>query len=198
MDTFESMFQTGIGFGATAGGARFVYRGLLTGLNTPIGRVGTHLGVTLIETLVLGYIGGPRFATRALTGGLLATGWQGLTELVSGTPAADYIPTLGEGAETEEFRKAIEQEVLKEIRGGGVSGYSQDRDGMSIYLQPAGVSETYLSPAGASAYLTEGEAERAEHNVGVSAYLTEGEVDRITGMGDAETEFSSESAPERF
>lgn len=195
MDTLEAVFQSGIGFGVAAGGARFVYRGLITDLNTPVGRVASHLGVTIAETLLLGYIGGPKMGTRALTGGLLATAWQGLTEAVADTPAAEYIPTLGEGPSSEEFRQAIESEVLKEIHGARRGG-----EGMSIYLQPAGVSDTYLSPAGASAYLTEREVQRAENRpVGMSAYLTEREAERAqAGMGQEDGEFGSSLLPEAF
>lgn len=190
MDTLTAAAQTGLGFGVTAGGSRLVYRQLIEGLNTPVGRVGTNLAVALVQTLLLGMVGGPRLATRSLMGGLLATGWQGLTEAVRDTKAAEWIPTLGEDADTASFRKALQREVLREISGGRRAG----SDGVSVYLQPAGVSETYLQPAGAHAYLTQGEAERA--NMG--AYLTQKEIDKVTGMGDAESEFSAASSPERF
>lgn len=190
METIKSTLQMGLGFGITAGGSRLVYRQLLTGLDTQVGRVGTNLAAALLQTLVLGLIGGPTLATRALTGGILATVWQGLTEAVRDTKAAEWIPTLGEDADSSSFRKALQREVLREISGGSRAG----AEGVSVYLQPAGVSERYLSPAGTHAYLTEGEASRA--NMG--AYLTQREVDKVTGMGDAEGEFSASSAPERF
>lgn len=189
METVKSVIQMGVGFGVTAGGSRLIYRQLIEGLNTPVGRVGTSLGVSLIQTLLLGMVGGPTLATRALTGGVLATVWQGLTEAVRDTKAAEWIPTLGEDADSSSFRRALQREVLREISGGRRSA-----EGVSVYLSPAGVSETYLQPAGAHAYLTEGEASRAQ----MSAYLTQREVDKVTGMGDAEGEFSAGSAPERF
>lgn len=189
METLKSVAQMGVGFGVTAGGSRLVYRQLIEGLNTPVGRVGTNLAVALVQTLLLGMVGGPALATRALSGGILATVWQGLTEAVRDTKAAEWVPTLGEDADTASFRRALQREVLREI-----SGRRPGADGVSVYLQPAGVSETYLQPAGAHAYLTEGEASRA--NMG--AYLTQREIDKVTGMGDAEAEFSAASAPERF
>jgi len=187
MDSLVSMAQTGLGFGLTAGGSRLVYRQLFVQLDTPIGRVGTNLAGALIQTLVLGMIGGTKLATRALTGGLLAAGWQGLTEAVRDTQAAQWIPTLGEDADTASFRKALQREVLREISGGRRAG----AEGMSVYLQPAGVSETYLQPAGSAAYLTQQEI----RNANLGAYLTQKEV---TGLGDSESEFSAGSAPERF
>jgi hypothetical protein len=189
-ETLFAAAQTAVGFGVTAGGSRLVYRQLFEALNTPVGRVGTSFVVSLLQTLLLGMVGGPRIATRALMGGLIATGWQGLTEAVRDTKAAEWIPTLGEDADTASFRRALQREVLREVSGGRRAG----AEGVSVYLNPAGVSDTYLQPAGAHAYLTQGEAERA--NMG--AYLTQKEISKITGMGDAESEFSSGSAPERF
>lgn len=186
-DTLEQVFQTGLGFGAAAAGQRFVTRKLFPGLNTDVGRVGVTFGVSLIETLLLSFFGQSRMAVRALTGGLLATAWQGASEWLPAS-VKDFVPTLGDN-EDAEFRQAIEQEVLREIRGG-----SSD-EGMSVYLTPAGVSDTYLQPAGSSAYLTQSEADRA---AGMSVYLTRKEVEATSGMGDSDGEFGRGGMPERF
>lgn len=189
MDTLQSVFHTGLGFGGAAIGARLVYKKIITGLDTPVGRVGTHLGVSVIETVLAGLVGGQRFAAQALAGGLLATLWQGLTEVLP-AEAKEFIPTLGEGPETAEFRRAIETEVLRQIRGGGGGGGG----GMSVYLRPAGVQETYLRSAGSETYLTEREALRA---AGQSAYMTEREA-VAAGVGGADDEFGRTTMPERF
>lgn len=189
-DTLMAAVQSGLGFGGTLGGSKLLFNSFAM-LNTPVGRVGTNLVVTILETLLFGALGGARLGARVLTGGLLATIWQGVSEAVRGTPAAQWVPTLGEGPEDAEFRRAIESEVLRELRGGG----SYSDEGMSIYLQPAGVN--YVPAAGANAYMTGREADKlASQNM--SAYMTGRELDRTTGMGDAEEEFSASSAPERF
>lgn len=195
-ETLETVFHTGLGFGGTLVGSRLIYKQLLTGLGeSPFGRIGTTLGVSILGSALLGVVGGHKLGVRALGGGLLATLWQGITEAVHGTKAADWIPTLGEGPESAEFRKAIESEVLKELRGGGMS---QDDEGMSVYLQPAGVSETYLTPAGSQAYLTSREAEKDVRG-GMSAYLTSRNVEASeAGVGDTDSEFGGNSLPERF
>ena len=190
-ETLMAAVQSGLGFGGALGGSKLLFNSFAM-LNTPVGRVGTNLLVTILETLVFGAVGGAKLGARILTGGLLATIWQGVSEAVRGTPAAQWVPTLGEGPEDAEFRRAIVGEVLRELRGGG--GRYTD-EGMSIYLQPAGVN--YVPAAGASAYMTGREADKLAYN-GVGAYMTERELDRSTGMGDAEEEFSASTAPERF
>jgi len=194
-DTIETVFHTGLGFGGTLVGSKLIYKTLITAVDTPIGRVGTTLGVGILGSALLGMVGGPQLAVRALAGGLLATVWQGVSEVVRGTKAADWVPTLGEGPESEEFRKAIEAEVLKEIRGGG-GGARRTAEGMSVYIQPAGVSEYYLTPAGQQAYLTANEAEKA---AGMQTYLTQREVEMAAaGVGDTDSEFGGKNLPERF
>ncbi len=189
-ETLVAAVQSGLGFGGALGGSKLLFNSFAM-LNTPVGRVGTNLIVTIIETLVFGAVGGAKLGARILTGGLLATIWQGVSEAVRGTPAAQWVPTLGEGPEDAEFRRAIEGEVLRELRGGG--RYTDE--GMSIYLPPAGVN--YVPAAGASAYMTGREADRLV-DAGQSAYMTGRELDRAAGMGDSEEEFASASAPERF
>lgn len=189
-ETLTAAVQSGLGFGGTLGGSKLLFNSFAM-LNTPVGRVGTNLVVTILETLLFGAVGGAKLGARILTGGLLATIWQGVSEAVRGTPAAQWVPTLGEGPEDAEFRRAIEGEVLRELRGGG--RYTDE--GMSIYLPAAGVN--YVQPAGASAYMTGREADKLAYN-GVGAYMTERELDRASGMGDAEEEFSAATAPERF
>lgn len=194
-ETLETVFHTGLGFGGTLVGSRLIFKQLITKLGeSAIGRVGTTLGVGIIGSALLGMIGGKTLGVRALGGGMLATLWAGLSEAVKDTKAADWIPTLGDGPESTEFRQAIEAEVLKELRGSGVS--QDDEEGMSVYLQPAGVSETYLQPAGSSAYLTSVEGERS---AGMSAYLSrQGVVAAEAGVGDSDSEFGGNSLPERF
>jgi len=185
METLEAALQSGIGFGGTLAGSKLVYNTLVPAFNTQVGRVASGFAVTILETLVLGWLGGPKIGARVLTGGVLATLWQGISEAVRGTPAAQWIPTLGEGPEDAEFRQAIEAEVLRELRGGG----------MDMYLPPAGIS--YLPAAGSSAYLTGRESDRLLAT-GVNAYLTERELAKVTGMGDSDGEFGGASAPEQF
>jgi hypothetical protein len=193
-DTLETAFHGGLGFGATAVGSRLIYKSLFPALGeTNVGRVVTHFGASILSGVVIGMLGGPVIGARAVAGGMLATLWQIVSEAVKDTDAAKFIPTLGQDAETAEFRKAIEHEVLRELRGGG--GGMQDHDGLSTYLQPAGISQIYLQPAGQETYLTQREAESADR--GLSAYMTERE-SLDAGVGDEWSEFGSKSMAERF
>ncbi len=206
-ETLETVFHTGLGFGGTLVASRLIYKQLITGLgDSAVGRVGTTAVAGVLTSALLGTIGGKGMGVRALMGGLLATLWAGVSEAVKDTAAADWIPTLGEG-ESEEFRKAIEQEVLRELKGGGVShheaeGESEaeyDEEGMSYYLSPAGAQE-YQAPAGSEAYLTSQEAEVAEDAPhGMEAYLTSREVVATeAGVGQSDAEFGPAGMPERF
>ena len=208
-ETLETVFHTGLGFGGTLVASRLIYRQLITGLgDSAVGRVGTTAVAGVLTSALLGTIGGKGLGVRALMGGLLATLWAGVSEVVKDTDAAEWIPTLGEG-ESEEFRKAIEQEVLRELKGGGVShheaegeGQSEaeyDEEGMSYYLSPAGAQE-YQAPAGSEAYLTSQEAEAAEDAPhGMEAYLTSREVVAAeAGVGQSDSEFGPAGMPERF
>lgn len=206
-ETLETVFHTGLGFGGTLVASRLIYKQLITGLgDSAVGRVGTTAVAGVLTSALLGTIGGKGMGVRALMGGLLATLWAGVSEAVKDTAAADWIPTLGEG-ESEEFRKAIEQEVLRELKGGGVShaeGDGQgkeeyDEEGMSYYLSPAGAQE-YQAPAGSEAYLTSQEAEAAEDAPhGMEAYLTSREVVATeAGVGESDAEFGPAGMPERF
>lgn len=190
-ESLETAIQGTLGFAGALGGSKLVYRTLIPALDTQFGRPLVTLLATIVETLVGGWVGGSRFGARVLVGGLIGTVWQGVSEAIRGTKAADWVPLLGEGPEDAAFRRAIEQEVLRELKGGS------NADGMSIYLRPAGVQ--YVRPAGSQAYLTGREAQRLENNpAGVGAYMTQRELDQTSGMGDAEGEFSAASAPERF
>lgn len=181
--TLETMLHTGVGFGGTLAVAK-----LLSGpkvLNvasgeetlTKVERVGVTLGGTVLTTALGGMILGPAGGARMLIGGLLATLWQAVTEVVKDTSAAEFIPTLGDPVDAD-FRKAVETEVLRSLRGGR---------NMSGYLQPAG-SEAYLQPAGSAAYFT-------PRKTGLGAFSTEMEV---AGAGVGETEFGSTEMIERF
>lgn len=199
MDTLEVMFHTALGFGGVAAGGRLVYKKLIPSFGeSAIGRVGTMIGSTVLGTTLIGMVTKNRaLTTRFLAGGLLATLWQGLSEVLPES-AKEFIPTLGEGPETEEFRKAIEKEVLKELRGGGVSDYlpAAGAEGFHEYIQPAGVEQTYLTPAGQETYLTAAEGEHAT----MGSYLTSNEVDRVesAGVGEIFDEFSRTAMVERF
>jgi len=202
MDTLEALFHTGLGFGGVAVGGRLLYKKVIPSLGeSGIGRVGTMLGSTILGTAFMGIATKNRnMTTRFLAGGLLATLWQVLSEALPDS-AKEFIPTLGEAPETEEFRKAIEKEVLKELRGGGgVQEYlpAAGAEGMIEYIQPAGIMETYLTPAGAETFLTAREGEDAT----MGAYLTETQTDRVemqpSGIGEAFDEFARSSMPERF
>lgn len=193
-DALETLVVTGFGFGGVAAGSRLLYNTVIPALDTPIGRIGTSFGSTIVGTAAVGFITkNARHTTRFLTGGLLATLWQVLSEVLP-QDAKEFIPTLG-NAESAEFRKAIEQEVLKSIRRGASSG-----DGMSYYLQPAGVE--YLPAAGSEAYFTAHEGEVADERraVGMDAYLTEHNFEAAeAGMGDlVESEFGGKGMSERF
>lgn len=198
MDTVEALFHTGLGFGGVAAGARLIYKKVIPSFGeTALGRIGTATGLTVLGTALVGMVTKNRaFTARFLAGGALATLWQVLSDVLPDS-AKEFIPTLGD-AETEEFRKAIEKEVLRELKGG-VSDYlpAAGAEGYSTYLRPAGIS--YLRPAGSSAYLTSREGDRAE---GMSGYLTSREVDRVemtpSGVGEAFDEFSRTNLPEQF
>jgi len=191
-DTIETVFHTALGFGGTAIGSRLIMKKVIPALGaSPIGRIATTAGVGILGSAVLGMLTkSPKLGARALAGGLLATFWQILSEALP-AEAKEFIPTLGEAPESEDFRRAIESEVLKELRGGGGGGATEE--GVSMYLQPAGVQETYLTPAGTEAYLTQQEAEGAA----MGAYLTRHEA-VTAGVGDTDTEFGGSTLPERF
>jgi len=176
--TLETMLHTGLGFGGT-----LVISKMISGpkaLNiaggetiASIERVGVSLGGSIVTSALGGMVLGPQVAARMLIGGLLATLWQGVTEIVKGTSASDFVPTLGQAVD-EDFRKAVETEVLRNLRRGG---------GMSAYLTPAG-SERYLAPAGSAAYFT-------PRGAGMGAYATE------MSVVDAGVGTSSEFRPPR-
>lgn len=201
MDTLESLFHMGLGFGGVVVGGRMVYKKLIPSLGeSAIGRVGTMLGSTIIGTALAGFLTKNRSLTaRVLAGGLLGTLWQGITEVLPES-AKEFVPTLGDAPETEEFRKAIEKEVLRELRGNGVQEYLQPAgaEGYSDYIQPAGIQETYLTPAGAEAFLTSREGDDAT----LGGYLTASETERVelnpSGVGEPFDEFARTSAPEKF
>jgi len=158
--TLETMFHTGVGFGSALVVAKLASKNVLnvTGESTTdkVGRVAATLGSTVLTSALGGMFLGKAGAARMVIGGLLATLWQGVTELVKGTTAGDFVPTLGQAVD-EDFRKAVETEVLRSLRRGG--------GGVSAYLTPAG-SEKYLIPAGSAAYFT-------PRGAGMGAFATE-------------------------
>lgn len=201
MDTMETLFQMGIGFGGSMTLSKWLYVQPwmpATAGTAPFVQVGSTFLSTALLTGASVLLKNPKLTARVLTGGLFATLWQAISLAVAGTPAQQFIPTLSGSPETDAFRKAIEAEVLKELKGGGVHGYlrSAGSEGMSTYLQPAGIS--YLRPAGSEAYLTQFNTQQA--NGGMGAYLTQFNTDQANaGMGGGvEDEFSRRGMSERF
>lgn len=200
MDTLQTLFHMGLGFGGSIVASRLLIKKFAPDTlgATPYGRVGGTFLTTVALTALSGLAKNSALTARVLTGGLFATMWQGLSEAIADKPEMrEFIPTLSGAPETEEFRRAIEREVLKELRGG-VSDYlpAAGAEGYSTYLRPAGVE--YLRAAGSEAYLTEVNASRA----GMGAYLTERQVSNVdanpSGVGDESDEFSQRALPEQF
>jgi len=198
VDTLETLAHMGVGFGGSLWLGKLLYT--QPWMPITLGAAVTKVGSTFLSTLALtglsSVLKNSKLTARVLTGGLFATLWQGVSEAISGTQFAQFVPTLS-GAETDEFRRAIESEVLKELRGGH-SGYvaAAGSEGYSTYLKPAGIE--YLRAAGSEAYLTQVNTERA--NAGMSAYLTERNTEMANaGVGhDSDDEFSRRGMPERF
>jgi hypothetical protein len=182
--SLETVVHTGLGFGGALVISKLASRGILnvTSESTidKVGRVGATFGGTVVSSLLGSMLLGPQAGARMVIGGLLATLWQGVTEVVKGTAAGDFVPTLGQAVD-EDFRKAVETEVLRSLRRGS---------GMHAYLTPAG-SERYLTPAGSAAYFT-------PRGAGMGAYATERSV-IDAGVGTS-SEFGrpSEFETERF
>jgi hypothetical protein len=202
MDTAETLFQMGLGFGGAMSMSKWLYVQPwmpATATTAPFVQVGSTLLSTALLTGASVLLKNPKLTARVLTGGLFATLWQGLSLAVAGTPVQQFIPTLSGSPETDAFRKAIEAEVLKELKGGGVHGYlrAAGSEGMSTYLQPAGIA--YLKPAGSEAYLTQVNTERA--NAGMGAYLTQVNSEMANagvGHDQGDDEFSRRGMSERF
>jgi len=185
MDSLKTVVHMGVGFGGALALSKIAYSELIPALDTPVGRVASTFGVTVLESSLVGLFMGRSTAARVLAGGLLASLWRGLTEVLPADQG--IIPTLGDS--DEEFRRAVQEEVLREMRGG--------MGEQSIYLQPAGVEDVYIQPAGSEAYLTGNEG-RELVDTGVGAFMTGRELDRAeSGMGDT-PEFGSRMMPERF
>ena len=201
MDTVETLFHMGLGFGSSIVVSRTLIKQWLPVLGeTAIGRVGGTFGTGVVLTALSSFLKNSSLTARFLTGSLFATFWQGLSEVVSAyqPQLKEFIPTLSGAPETEEFRRAIEREVLRELKGG-VNEYlpAAGAEGYSTYLRPAGIE--YLRPAGTEAYLTEVGAERAQGGMG--AFLTDREVSRVEARpsGVGEDEFGrGDTLPERF
>jgi hypothetical protein len=202
MDTIETLVQMGVGFGGSLTLSKMAlaqFWPATMGVPTPAVNVLATLSTSAVLTAASSLLKNPKLTARVLTGGLFATLWQGLSALVAGTTVQQYIPTLSGAPETDEFRKAIEAEVLKELRGGGVHGYlpAAGAEGYETYLRPAGIS--YLRPAGSEAYLTQVNTERA--NGGMGAYLTEKNSQAANagvGHDGIEDEFSRRGMSEQF
>jgi len=199
VDTLETLGQMGVGFGGSLWlGKLLVNQSWVptTPESMPYWKIASTFGATLGLTGISSFLKKPSLTARILTGGLFATLWQALSQAVSGTQFQQYVPTLS-GAENDEFRRAIESEVLRELRGG-VNGYlpAAGAEGYETYLRPAGIE--YLRAAGSEAYLTNQNLTRAENGMG--AYLTEVGAEKAqAGLGeDISDEFSRRAMPERF
>jgi len=199
MDTVETLAHMGVGFGGSLWLSKMLTNASFvptTPETMPYWKIASTFLSTLGLTGASSLLKNSRLTARVLTGGLFATLWQAISQMVSGTQFQQYIPTLS-GAETDEFRRAIESEVLKELRGGH-AGYlpAAGAEGYETYLRPAGIE--YLRPAGSEAYLTQVNTERA--NAGMSAYLTERNTEMANaGVGhESDDEFSRRGMPERF
>jgi hypothetical protein len=202
MDTIETLTQMGVGFGGSLVFGKWLYQQPwipATAGSASLVKVGSTFVSSVVLTGLSALMKKPAMSARILTGGLFATLWQALSEAISGTQYAAMVPTLSGSPETDAFRRAIESEVLKELKSG-VHGYlpAAGAEGFSTYLRPAGIE--YLRPAGSEAYLTQVNSERA--NAGMGAFLTEREsvsVDaRPSGVGDDAGEFGGNGLPERF
>lgn len=203
MDTVETLGQMGVGFGGSLWLAKMFVNlpQVPTTIDSmPYWKVGSTFLASALLAGASSLLKSPKLTARMLTGGLFATLWTAVSEAVKNTSAAQFIPTLSGTDDT--FRKAIEAEVLKELRGGGVNGYlpAAGAEGYSTYLRPAGIE--YLRPAGQEAYLTQTNTERANAAAGMSAFLTERESARVdarpSGVGDDAGEFGGRDLPERF
>lgn len=199
VDTLETLAHMGVGFGGSLWMSKLITNASWTPTSPetmPYWKIGSTFASTLALTGLSSLLKNSALTARVLTGGLFATLWQALSQAVSGTQFQQYVPTLG-SAESDEFRKAIESEVLKELKGG-VHGYlpAAGAEGYETYLRPAGIE--YLRPAGSEAYLTEMNTERARGGMG--AYLTERNTQAAdAGVGhDGDDEFSRRGMPEKF
>ena len=197
MDTVETVVQMGVGFGGSLAMTKLAIQQFWPA-GTPVVPAVKPL-ITILSTALLtgasSLLRNPKLSARILTGGLFAALWQGFSVAVIGTPIEQYVPTLQGSPETDAFRKAIEAEVLKELKGGGVHGYlrAAGSEGISTYLQPAGIS--YLRAAGSEAYLTQVGTQRA--NNGMGAYLTQTN-EEMANAGVGDDEFSRRGMPEKF
>lgn len=172
VDTVKSMVLGLLGFGTALALPQMVLSQVELYRTQPIVRVLAPLVVTGLAAALVGFVTKDKNMIKTtLTGGLVATGWRALSEVVPAEKKPTFpIPLLaGMGdAQSEAFRKAIEGEILKQLNAEGVSGY-----------------------------LTPGQVENAVRQGGMSAYLTPGQVERATGMG-ARDEFSPRAMAERF
>jgi hypothetical protein len=178
-ETLETVLHAGLGVTGALAGTKLV-TDQIPAIKTPIGGIAVSAGVSILGSTLINMAGQRVFATRFLFGGMLATALHVLG-LVLPKEVAAWTPTVGLGqAESEEFRAAVQEEVLQQLQAG-----------QGAYVPPAG-AEMYVPPAGAEAYLTEREALGA----GAGAYLTEREAIGA-GVG-AYDEISGASGPERF
>lgn len=196
MDTLEQVFQTGVGFAGAIAGTNLLVENIgVDALKSGWGKVGATAGVTAIESGLAHMITkDARLSKRILVGGMLATLLRALGQIIpADSEIRKWVPTLGNA--NSQFRRSIERQVLRELRGGGNSAYYMPASGSSAYGLPA---------VGSSAYLTPKELRGAENRAGLGAYLTarEGEeldVFGVAGYSGPVNEFGNAGGPrERF
>ena len=180
MDTFEQVAQTGLGFaGAVAGTNILVDQLGVDALKEGWGKVGATAGVSALESGLLHMITkDARLSKRVLVGGMLATLLRALGQVIpADSEMRKWVPTLGN--RNGQFRRAIERQVLREMKGAGQGAY---------YMPAAGSSAYYMPAAGSSAYLTPSELRNAENRAGfagMGAYLTQKQGSEIDTYGFA-------------
>jgi len=180
MDTFEQVAQTGLGFaGAVAGTNILVDQLGVDALKEGWGKVGATAGVSALESGLLHMITkDARLSKRVLVGGMLATLLRALGQVIpADSEMRKWVPTLGN--RNGQFRRAIERQVLREMKGAGQGSY---------YMPAAGSSSYYMPAAGSSAYLTPSELRNAENRAGfagMGAYLTQKQGSELDTYGFA-------------
>ena len=116
------------------------------------------VATALLATAAAYFTKDRQIVRNVITGGLIATGWRGVSEAVPADKKSSFpIPLLsGMGdAQSDAFRTAIEAEIVKQLQSEGVSGYltlDQARRagmaGMGAYVTPSELSAATMHPVG--------------------------------------------------
>jgi len=186
MDTLEQVLHTGVGFAGAIAGTNLITDNLgVDALKEGWGKVGATAGVAALGSGLIHMITkDARLSKRVLVGGMLATLLRALGQVIpADSEMRRWVPTLGN--RNGQFRRAIERQVLREMRGSGQGAYYMPAAGSS------GLNSYYMPAAGSAAYLTPSELQTAENRAGfagMGAYLTQkqgSEIDQygFAGMG---------------